>query len=339
MISRAIRGIVAAVAISHGVAAAPAADKPAAAAPHAPGVAADGSVEVIVVRVGPPDKQREQPIVAGSSTVFADCQPQQLCPLMLVVPSSQPGQVLGELDGQDASKRLHGVALQSFAIGKTEVSVAEYERCVRDGGCRPQEWREPGGQFNIETGPNAYYKHLEPNLTDPNAPIVGISHTDAVAYTQWLSNVTGQSYRLPSETEWEYAARAGTHTTYWWGADVQHDGKAMATCRGCGSEWDAKTNAPVSSFAPNPWGLHNVHGNVWEWVADYYCGDFSTNPRDGSPRSTDACPVKDAPDLRVLRGGSSFYEPRFMTSATRLRNYSTFRNYSVGFRVARTLLP
>lgn len=315
--------------------AAPSGDRP---IQHAQGATGDGSVEIIVVRSGN-DKVREQPIVAGSGTVFSDCEPQGMCPLMLVVPSSQTGLVLGEGESHEPDKRLHGASIKGFAIGKTEVTVGEYQRCVRDNGCRPPEWRETGSQFNIETGSNAYYKHLLPNLQDAAAPIVGVSYNDAMDYTRWLSKTTGYTYRLPSEVEWEYAARAGTSTTYWWGNDTTLDGKPMAACRGCGSEYDAKTIALASSFAPNPWGLYNVHGNVWEWVADYYCGDFSTSPRDGSPRSEDNCPQRDAADLRVLRGGSSFYEPRFMRSATRLRNYSNFKNFSVGFRVARSLSP
>jgi formylglycine-generating enzyme required for sulfatase activity len=302
----------------------------------APGTASNGSVEVVVVRAGPSGQERATPIVSGSGTAFSDC-PSPDCPMMLVVPTSEPGLVLGEIDGGDHDKRLRGIAIKSFAIGKTEVSVAEYDRCVAEGACRQPEWREPGSQFHIETGRNAYYKTIEPGLSAPGRPIVGVSHADAVAYADWLSKLTGRAYRLPSETEWEYAARAGTQTTYWWGSSTQRAGQVMAACRGCGSEWDAKTNAPVSSFPPNAWGVEDMHGNVWEWTADYYCNDFSSSPRDGSPRATDDCPVRDAPDLRVLRGGSSFYEPRFMTSATRLRNVSGFRNFSVGFRVARTL--
>ena len=115
--------------------------------------------------------------------------------------------------------------------------------------------------------------------------------------------------------------------------------KTMAACRGCGSEWDGVNNAPVASFAANAWGLHNVHGNVWEWTADYFCDDFRSGREDGSARDKDDCAVRDAPELHVLRGGSSFYEARFMKSSTRLRQDHDFRNFSVGFRVARTLVP
>jgi formylglycine-generating enzyme required for sulfatase activity len=300
------------------------------------------STEVIVVRSGPPGHVSEQPIVAGSAKTFTDCEPSALCPQMLVIPSSPRGVLLGSLETEKArqdDEKLRSVTIKAFAIGKSEVSVGEYERCVEAGECRPPEWREPGSQFNVETGTSTYYRSLGPNLSGKDFPIVGVSYDDAVSYAAWLSRTTGQPYRLPSEAEWEYAARADTRSAYWWGDDAKPAGKVMASCRGCGSTWDAQSNAPVVSFEPNPWGLHNVHGNVWEWTADFYCADYSSGPADGSARSKDDCPEKDAPNLHVLRGGSSFYEPRFMRSAVRLRNYNTFRNFSVGFRVARTLLP
>lgn len=304
--------------------------------------AADAHIEIVVVRSGRAGEGREQPIAAGSGTTFTDCEAPGICPQMLVIPSSRRSVLLGsvgtETSRQDDEK-LRTVTIKAFAIGKYEVSVGEYESCVAAGGCRPAEWREPGGRFNIETGNNAYYRNLGPNITGKDFPIVGVSYDDAVRYTAWLGKTTGQPYRLPSEAEWEYAARAGSRTAYWWGDAPTPGGKPMAACRGCGSAWDARTNAPVASFAPNPWGLHNVHGNVWEWAADYYCADYASGPADGTARLDDNCTPKDAPGLRVLRGGSSFYEPRFMRSAVRLRNVSSFRNFSVGFRVARTLLP
>lgn len=299
------------------------------------------SAEVVVVRSQGDGALKERPIIAGSGTAFRDCRDQLVCPQMLVVPSSDRGIELGTIETveerQNAAK-IRRVTLQTFAIGKYEVSVGEYQACIAAGGCREPEWREAGGQFNIETGRNNYYKRLGGNVTGEAYPIVGVSWDDAVAYAVWLSKVAGSTYRLPSDAEWEYAARAGSRTSYWWGNSEKAGDKVMAACRGCGSEWDGVNSAPVASFMANAWGLHNVHGNVWEWTADYYCDDFRSGRDDGGARDTDDCAVRDAPELHVLRGGSSFYEARFMKSSMRLRQAHDFRNFSVGFRVARTLV-
>lgn len=300
------------------------------------------SAEVVVVRSKAEDgSSNERAIIAGSGTTFRDCKTQSLCPQMVVVPSSDRGIELGTIESieeRQDEKKVRRVTLETFAIGKYEVSVGEYLMCVEDGACRDPEWREAGSQFHIETGRNAYYKRLGSNVTAKDFPIVGVSWDDAVAYAKWLGDKTGQAYRLPSDAEWEYAARASTRTIYWWGASEKPGDKVMAACRGCGSEFDGVNNAPVASFLANPWGLHNVHGNVWEWVADYYCDDFSAGAADGRARATDDCPQRDAPNLHVLRGGSSFYEARFMKSSSRLRNAHDFKNFSVGFRIARDLI-
>ncbi len=312
--------------------------------PAAQGVQAEtGRAEVLVVRSkGSDGTAQERPIIAGSGTSFRDCKDQDVCPQMLVIPSTERSVELGTIESiaqRQDEKKVRRVTLETFAIGKYEVSVGEYEACVAAGACRPPEWREPGSQFHIETGRNNYYKRLGGNVTGKDYPIVGVSWDDAIAYANWLSTKTGQAYRLPSDAEWEYAARAGTRTLYWWGDGEKAGDKVMAACRGCGGEFDGVNNAPVAGFAANPWGLHNVHGNVWEWAADFYCDDFRSGPGDGSARVKDDCPVRDGANLHVLRGGSSFYEARFMKASVRLRNFHDFRNFSVGFRVARTLMP
>lgn len=294
--------------------------------------------EVIVVDIGGKDGER-RPIIAGGGVHFTDCPEQEGCPQMLVVPTSRPGTMIGsppDEAGHRATEKMHAVTIKAFAIGRFEVSVAEYKACVADGGCRPPEWLEPGGQHNVETGVSGYYRNYGASVTQDRQPVVGVSYDDAVAYALWLSGKTGKAYRLLSEAEWEYAARAGTTTAYWWGNDIQHLGKAMANCQGCGSEWDAKALAPVDAFQSNPWGLYNVHGNVWEWVADFYCEHFETGPADGSPRTADDCSARDAPGLRVLRSGSTFYDTSLSRAAIRLRNHQGFRNISVGFRVGRS---
>lgn len=287
---------------------------------------------------------------AGSSTVvrtpgdgvpFSDCKLEQKCPEMVVVPSAPSGTLIGspaDEKGRLPSETQHKVSIKSFAIGKYEISVSEYLACVDAKACRHPEWLEPDGMHNIHTGAGVTYKSIGNSVSDAGQPIVGISWDDAKAYTEWLTKITGKVYRLPSEAEWEYAARGGTNTAYWWGNDVKRKGETMACCRGCGSTFDAKGFFPAKSFNANAWGLHNVHGNVWEWVADYYCDDYASGPSDGSARATQACAKQSSPEgLRIFRGGSCFYEARQMRAAMRLRNWPSFRNQTVGFRVARDL--
>ena len=137
--------------------------------------------------------------------------------------------------------------------------------------------------------------------------MINVSWEDAEAYVAWLSRETGEAYRLPSESEWEYAARAGTTTRYTWGQDI---GRNRANCGDCGSRWDGDRTAPVGSFAANGWGLHDMHGNVWEWVADCWHENYARAPRDGSAWTSGGnC------GRRVLRGGSWFLSPAFLRSA------------------------
>ena len=198
------------------------------------------------------------------------------CPEMVVVPGGQFG--------------------RPFAVGVYEVTFGEWDACVSGGGC--------GGHRPDDEG-----------WGRGRQPVVNVSWEDAQAYVRWLSGKTGEQYRLPSEAEWEYVARAGTTTEYWWGDDV---GRNRANCYGCGSRWDYEQTAPVGSFAANPFGLHDVHGNVIEWVEDCWEGICSR---------------------RVLRGGSWYLRPRDLRSALRYWNTTGFRLNYYGFRVARTLTP
>jgi formylglycine-generating enzyme required for sulfatase activity len=157
-----------------------------------------------------------------------------------------------------------------------------------------------------------------------------VSWDDAQQYMAWLSRRTGKTYRLLSEAEWEYAARAGSaDTAYFWGDEI---GDGNANCDGCGSQWDGKQTAPVGSFAASPFGLHDMNGNVFEWVQDCY-QPYGEAPSDGSARTSEDC------KLRIVRGGSWLDEPRDLRSAVRFRNPPDVRYNSVGFRVARTLTP
>lgn len=277
---------------------------------------------------------------AAEVETINDC-PKDHCPDLVIVPASPSGFQVGS--PSDEPERLpsegqHTVSIKSFAIGKYEVRTAEYMACVDAKVCRPPEWLEPGSDQNIETGQGVTYKSMKAYIQGDDQPIVGVSWDDANAFAAWLSKKTGHHYRLPSEAEWEYAARAGTTTLYWWGNEPKSSGEVMACCRGCGSERDGTGAYPVNSFKPNAFGLHNVHGNVWEWVEDYYCDDYETAPTDGTARESKSCGKPGAIEgLRVFRGGSCFYEPRQMRASMRLRNWPFFRNQTIGFRIARDL--
>ncbi len=301
------------------------------------------SAEVVVVRSRSQDGGwRARPILAGSGQTFRDCKEPVACPEMVVIPSSDGLVRLGTIDPNEPGYHLRKVlrtTLETFAVGKYAVSVLEYSQCVEAGSCRQPEWLEDGSSFHIETGSNDVYRAIGDSLSAAQSPITGVSWDDAVSYAKWLSETTGQDYRLPSDAEWEYAARAGSLGAFWWGDKPRPGGKTMAACKGCGSEFDDKALAPVGAFLANAWGVHNVHGNVWEWVADFYCESFRTSPSRGRARSEDDCAMGATPGLHVLRGGSSFHEPQFMRSSKRLRAKASTRTFSVGFRVARTLVP
>jgi formylglycine-generating enzyme required for sulfatase activity len=150
---------------------------------------------------------------------------------------------------------------------------------------------------------------------------------------KWLSWFTGRSYRLLSEAEYEYAARAGAETKYPWGDHVNLGGKPMANCGGCGGEWGGKQTAPVGSFPANAFGLHDMVGNVWEWTEDCWHGNYDGAPADGLPWTKgDEC-------NRVVRGGSWLRDPDFLRSASRGRAQTGGRDLDLGFRVARTPTP
>jgi formylglycine-generating enzyme required for sulfatase activity len=244
--------------------------------------------------------------------VFKECAD---CPAMVVVPegSFTMGSPASE-GGDDDEHPQHVVKIaHEFAVGKFDVTKDEFVAFVRaanyDAGT---DWKNPGF---AQTGSD---------------PVVNVSWNDAKAYVNWLSDKTKRPYRLLSESEWEYSARAGASTAYFWGASI---GKNNANCDGCGSRWDNKQTSPSGSFAPNAFGLYDMHGNAWQWVEDCYRGSYSGAPEDGSPVITGEC------GQRVIRGGSWFFYPRDLRAAQRSRNDPSLRVNRVGFRVARTLLP
>ena len=138
-------------------------------------------------------------------------------------------------------------------------------------------------------------------------PVINVNWDDAQQYVAWFSKMTGQPYRLLTEAEWEYAARAGTTTAYSWGDEI---GKGNANCNGCGSKWDNRETSPVGSFKPNAFGLYDMHGNVWQWVQDCYHDNYNGAPTDGSAWTSGDC------SRRVLRGGAWGNFPRNLRAAT-----------------------
>ena len=234
------------------------------------------------------------------------------CPELLVVPAGSfaMGSPPGEEGRDDDEGPVQPVTIAvPFAVGVYEVTFAEWDACRRGGGCR----RTPG---DIGWGRGT-------------RPVIDVSWEDAQQYVRWLSRKTGKRYRLLSESEWEYVARAGTQTRYWWGNSVD---RGRANCAGCGSRWDRKQTAPVGSFSANAFGLRDVHANVWEWVEDCWHESYA-----GAPRNRRAWTRSGDCGRRVLRGGSWKNSPAFVRSSSRIWYSTGYRDNNVGFRVARTL--
>ena len=233
-------------------------------------------------------------------------------PEMVVIPAGafRMGCLSNDDDCRDDEQPVHEVTLAlPLALSVYEVTFAEWDACVAAGGCGGHEPDDEGWGRG-------------------SRPVIDMSWDDARAYAEWLSAQTGAEYRLPSEAEWEYAARAGTATKYSWGNEI---GVHCANCYGCGGEWAGALTAPVGSFQSNAFGLYDMHGNVWEWVADCWNGSYAGAPSDGSVWLQGDC------DRRVLRGGYWGYIPRGLRAAYRFRNASVYRDHDTGFRVARTL--
>ena len=170
------------------------------------------------------------------------------------------------------------------------------------------------------------------NRSGDRAAVTWVSRRDAQRFITWLNNKEGtRAYRLPSEAEWEYAARAGTTTRYSWGDAI---GRNRANCDGCGSRWDGKRPAPVGSFEPNGFGLYDMHGNVYEWVADCYHESYEGAPTDGRAW-TAGCDGESA----VVRGGSWYSYPRLLRSALRLKYKPSSHGSLGGFRLVQDLHP
>ncbi|SFL16024.1 Formylglycine-generating enzyme, required for sulfatase activity, contains SUMF1/FGE domain [Falsiroseomonas stagni DSM 19981] len=260
------------------------------------------------------------PVPVGQS--FRDCAD---CPEMVVIPAGRftmgsPPSETGR-DSHEGPQR-EVVVSRALAVGKFEVTFAEWDACVAAGGCghRPSDHGWGRGR----------------------QPVMNVSWDDAQGYVRWLSSRTGRGYRLLTEAEWEYAARAGTTTRFTFGDNESHicrfgngadqtarlsnPGRPVAPCD------DGYVNtAPVGSFAANRFGLHDMHGNVWEWVQDCYVAQYAGASADASQAlESGGC------SARVVRGGSWASSPRLLRAADRSRNSAGSRGDFIGFRVART---
>ena len=248
-------------------------------------------------------------VVVSCWTVYSVySQPSFPIPEMVVLPPGrfQMGCVSG-IDCADSEKPVHEVKINSFAMSKYEVTFEEYD-AFTDATDRERVDYKGRGRGR--------------------RPVINVSWHDAVAYAAWLSEQTGDRYRLPSEAEWEYAARADTETVYSWGNDI---GRNRANCEGCGSQWDFEKTAPVGSFKANRWGLYDMHGNAEEWVQDCWLDDYRGALTDGSAWLFGDC------DKRVVRGGSGILPPMFLRSAMRLPESAENLSRFLGFRVVRDL--
>ena len=216
---------------------------------------------------------------------------------------------MGDLSGEgdDDEKPVHSVNVPAFKIGKYEVTFAQWDACVADGGC---------GRYTPD----------DKGWGRGNRPVINVSWEDVQGFIDWLNNKTGGNFRLPTEAEWEYAARAGGTTEYSWGNDISSN---RANCEGCGGRWDgAEKTAPVGSYSANVWELHDLHGNVFEWVEDCQNDSYGGAPTDGRAWESGNC------SRRMTRGGSWYYNPTGLRSAYREGLPRLDRFHNVGFRLA-----
>ena len=242
------------------------------------------------------------PAVPEPGEVFRDCPD---CVEMVVVP---PGDFSMGSPDTPYEKPEHKVTIaQPFAIGRREVTFDEWDQCFAAQACK--------------------YRPDDRGWGRGTRPVIDVSWDDAKVFIAWLSQKTGKRYRLPSEAEWEYAARAGTTTAFWWGRTAD---KGRANCEDCGATPTRQTT-PAGTYRPNGFGLFDVAGNAAEWVEDCWNDTYRGAPANGTPWSAGQC------RQRVLRGGSFAGKANLIRSAARFRYDQDVRYYANGFRVARDL--
>lgn len=300
-------------------------------------------VQVVEVPVVEP-KPSNQGWTPGG--VFSDC---DTCPKIVVITagSFNMGSPNSEVGRQNDEGPVHKVTfLRPFALGKTEVTQREWGACVSDGKCRATD---------VGCGSSRGRYYAEACRKRGEEPVTGVNWEQALGYTEWLAAKTGKPYRLPSEAEWEYAARAGSVTSRYWGnspdpacqfANV-YDTHSYSEKRYFGYPEDEKTDeekkdtfkcddqsrdvVKVGEFKPNAFGLYDILGNVWEWTEDCFHENYDAAPSDGSAWLSGDC------SLRVFRGGSQNTSPPYVRSANRAHGPYSKSGGGLGFRVARTL--
>jgi formylglycine-generating enzyme required for sulfatase activity len=263
------------------------------------------------------------------------------CPVMVGIPSGRflMGSPVTESGRFDSEGPQHEVTVKAFALGKYPITSEEFLAFLKESGYQPDPCNQTLGMgWKSQSG--RAYPPYEGDL--PRWPAVCLGWQDANKYVDWLNSKARKQhpasarqsgpYRLPTEAEWEYAARAGTSTARWWGDAI---GKGQANCNGCGSQWDNHLYADVDSFAPNPFGLYGMLGNAWQWTADCWHPNYDGAPDDGSAWKEEHC------SRHVIRGGSWHNLPVFVRSAARAGSGRDTgdSDYSglAGFRVARDL--
>ncbi|UFZ02674.1 formylglycine-generating enzyme family protein [Bradyrhizobium ontarionense] len=215
-----------------------------------------------------------------------------------------PGGAFSMGSNDDPSETpIHHVDIRPFALGRFPVTVGEWKDCVAAGKCA-----------DIALGPDDH-------------PMANVSFQDTQDYVAWLSQHTGKAYRLPSEAEWEYAARGGRRTRFWWGDQMQ---AGMAGCGGC-NESGAAQRVKVGSFRANPFSLFDMGGGVDQWVSDGWHKNYHGAPADNTPW------LADGSHVHVIRSGSWKSEPRYVRAASRDNYDGRFRYPTLGFRVASSM--
>jgi formylglycine-generating enzyme required for sulfatase activity len=266
-------------------------------------VASPASPRVMTAANGPliasPSQARGRP---AEENRFQDC---PNCPPMVRIPAG--GFTMGQGSRDPEAMPPHHVAIRAFAMGQTPVTVGDWKACMAAKAC-------------------SFLPRMR--VAEDRTPVHNLSWEDVGQYMAWLTKTSGHPYRLPNEAEWEYAARGGTTTRYWWGDSV---GMALANCTDCGGTQDVYGPLPVDASQANPFGLYGMLGGVAQWTADCWFPNYRGAPVDGTPRDSKTC------EKRVLRGGS-FRSPHDEITVTYRGNYDAPVRYIVnGFRVARDL--
>jgi formylglycine-generating enzyme required for sulfatase activity len=246
--------------------------------------------------VAPLSAQQERTLASGDP--FQEC---FSCPVMVAIPAGNF--MMGtdsDLDRESVELPVHQVTVKRFAAARYAVTYDEWDACASEGACEYKKTVWDRGR----------------------QPVVNVTWWETRPYVQWLSAKTKMNYRLLSEAEREYATRAGTTTAFWWG-------KSISTAD---ANYNGSRTVSVQSFKPNPFGLYQVHGNVWEWVEDCWFDNYQRAPSDGSA-------VGGGCSNHTLRGGSWTEDARRLRSASR-RGYASNQSATdIGFRVARSLTP